>query len=77
MMSACDFKCRLRNLWKSKTAWFNTLYTVAITAFSYFSDSYMMLREYTTPETFQLLALGNFAGNLILRVITTIDLKDK
>lgn len=76
-MNICDWKCRIKNLWKSKTAWFNMLYTAGVTAFAYFSDSYMMLRDYVTPETFQLLALGNFAGNMILRVITTLDLKDK
>lgn len=77
MMSTCDWKCRIKNLWKSKTVWFNALFTMGVTAFSYYSESYMMLREYVTPETFQVLALSNFFGNLVLRIITTMDLKNK
>lgn len=76
-MTYDEFMDRVRNLWKSKTAWFNTMYTMAVTGFAYFSDSYMLLREYTTPETFQMLALGNFFGNMFLRMVTTRDLKDK
>lgn len=76
-MSYCDWKCRLKNVWRSKTIWFNTVLVPALSVgFTYLEQTQSMLQPYLGDKYLYLIGF-TVAGNFILRVITHTDLKDK
>lgn len=77
----CNWKCRLKNMWKSWTMWFNAIFLAMWPFADHIANTMLTWLPQLTPYLSENLAknvgLAVVVANIILRFRTTKDLADK